>query len=546
MRTGDRIFMAPSSVQKERMQPADMFVLDAAGAQLYAPAPLPGRAQLRLSQCAPLFQHAFSLRRAGAAIHTHDMNAVLVTLMGGGTRTEFRITHSEMIKGIAGHGFADECVVPIIENTAHECDLADSLGAAMEAYPRANAVLVRRHGVYVWGETWEAAKTQAECYHYLFELALRMEREAGVDPAAVPRRVVDGAIGAATSYGSGGERASPHDAAVAAARAAAGANVSAAVPVHVGTCCGNDAPHAHEATSEGFHGSRGTNAANFGAAVSGAAAPVSALPLPSLASYDAVVLDVEGCTTSLAFVTETLFPYAAAHVRGWLTQRWGASDAEGCEARGDVAALCLQAQADAREASTASSPAPPALDEQGVLRAWDEGLSGGTAALDAVCAYVSWAMGGNRKSGALKSLQGHVWRHGYTTGQLIGQVFPDTAPSLHAWRNSGKKSYIYSSGSREAQRLLFKYSSSGDLRPLLCGYFDTAVGVKVESSSYRDIALSLGVDSPSRVLFATDSLAEAHAALGAGMQCVLTAREGNLPLPPQVPCAVISALADLF
>lgn len=45
----------------------------------------------------------------------------------------------------------------------------------MEKYPETNAVLVRRHGVYVWGESWEKAKTMTECYDYLFEIAVKMK-----------------------------------------------------------------------------------------------------------------------------------------------------------------------------------------------------------------------------------------------------------------------------------------------------------------------------------------------------------------------------------
>jgi ribulose-5-phosphate 4-epimerase/fuculose-1-phosphate aldolase len=58
-------------------------------------------------------------------------------------------------------GFYSVHTVPIIENTARECELTDRLRAAIKAYPLANAVLVRRHGVYVWGKTWVEAKTQA-------------------------------------------------------------------------------------------------------------------------------------------------------------------------------------------------------------------------------------------------------------------------------------------------------------------------------------------------------------------------------------------------
>ncbi len=177
LRAGDRIYMAPSGVQKERLQPEDLYALDLAGRVVEAPANAP-----RLSACAPLFLHAFTKRGAGAVLHSHSVNALLATLTPA---SEFRTTHLEMQKGIRGTGYHDELVVPIIENTAHEHELADDLGAAMDAYPASDAVLVRRHGVYVWGATWEQAKTQAECYDYLFEAAVKM-RQLGVDPAAKP------------------------------------------------------------------------------------------------------------------------------------------------------------------------------------------------------------------------------------------------------------------------------------------------------------------------------------------------------------------------
>ena len=90
------------------------------------------------------------------------------------------------LQGIAGHGYYDACTVPIIENTARECELTDRLRQAIKDYPKTQAVLVRRHGVYVWGNTWIQAKTQAECYDYLFESAIKM-KSLGIDvskPAA--------------------------------------------------------------------------------------------------------------------------------------------------------------------------------------------------------------------------------------------------------------------------------------------------------------------------------------------------------------------------
>ena len=177
MREGDRVYMAPSGVQKERLRPEDLYELDTDGRVLKAPS-----GDTKLSACAPLFFNAFRLRDAGAVLHSHSMHALLATLVSG---DEFRVTHLEMIKGIRGHGYHDELVVPVIRNTAHECDLADTMAAAIEAYPRTHAVLVERHGVYVWGRDWVEAKTHAECYDYLFEAAVRM-RQLGLDPAQPP------------------------------------------------------------------------------------------------------------------------------------------------------------------------------------------------------------------------------------------------------------------------------------------------------------------------------------------------------------------------
>lgn len=171
VREGGRVYMAPSGVQKERLCEEDIFELDEEGAVVSGPS------HAKVSECAPLFFNAYRLRGAGAVIHSHSVYALLSTLL---SKSTFECTEIEMIKGLQGHGYYDRVVVPIIENTAKECDLRDRMAAAMEAHPKCSAVLVRRHGVYVWGRTWAEAKTQAECYHYLFETAVRMA-QLGLD-----------------------------------------------------------------------------------------------------------------------------------------------------------------------------------------------------------------------------------------------------------------------------------------------------------------------------------------------------------------------------
>lgn len=176
VRVGDRIFIAPSGVQKEFVTGADLFVQNLDGIDVSTPE----NALLTKSQCTPLFMNAYQMRDAGAVLHAHSKWANLVTVVF--KTTEFRISRQEMIKGIrdAATGkalrFDDTLVVPIIENTCYEANLKDSMADAIRRYPSTCAVLVRRHGVYVWGDTWQQAKSMAECYDYLFEMACELKR----------------------------------------------------------------------------------------------------------------------------------------------------------------------------------------------------------------------------------------------------------------------------------------------------------------------------------------------------------------------------------
>ncbi|KAF9978912.1 hypothetical protein BGZ73_008417 [Actinomortierella ambigua] len=184
IRKDEHVFIAPSGVQKERIQPKDLFVLELANRSILRK-PL----VYKPSACTPLFYNAYTMRKAGACIHTHSQHAVMATLLYPGK--EFVITHQEMIKGIRkgmtkeNLRYFDRLVVPIVENTAEEEDLTERMAKAMEQYPDTCAVLVRRHGVYVWGENWEKAKCMAECYDYLFEIAVKM-KSIGIDPAEKP------------------------------------------------------------------------------------------------------------------------------------------------------------------------------------------------------------------------------------------------------------------------------------------------------------------------------------------------------------------------
>jgi enolase-phosphatase E1 len=200
----------------------------------------------------------------------------------------------------------------------------------------------------------------------------------------------------------------------------------------------------------------------------------------------AVVTDIEGTTTSLDFVQEVLFPYARQSMAEYVRTHGSQIG----DITAETAAIVGRSDLEARELT------------QILLRWMDE----------------------DRKVTPLKTLQGRIWRMGYESGQLQGHVYDDAVRALRGWHESGLRLYIYSSGSIEAQKLLFSHTQHGDLTPLFSGYFDTTTGPKQQPSSYERIADSLAL-AASSIVFLSDHAGELRAAASAGMQTVLVARE---------------------
>ncbi len=217
-----------------------------------------------------------------------------------------------------------------------------------------------------------------------------------------------------------------------------------------------------------------------------------------MSSVRAILLDIEGTTTPIAFVHDVLFSYARDHVREFL-----ANNFEVDEVRADVALL---REEHARDVSEGHNP-PDSLD-----------------------AYVERLIAQDRKSTGLKSLQGKIWRQGYRDGSLKSHVFADVAAAFERWHAAGLSINIFSSGSVLAQQLLFAHTEAGDLTRFIDNYFDTNVGKKGEAESYRRIASALEVTSK-EILFISDVVTELDAASEAGMKTLLSLRPGNPPQP---------------
>ena len=208
----------------------------------------------------------------------------------------------------------------------------------------------------------------------------------------------------------------------------------------------------------------------------------------------AIVTDIEGTTSSLSFVKDVLFPYAQKNLPDYVRANPNAPEVK---AVGDNAIEKLQ----------------------------------------------QW-MHEDKKETSLKALQGLVWAQGYKSGELVADIYPDALAKLKQWKTEGFTLYIYSSGSVPAQKLLFGHTPAGDVNHLFSGYFDTAIGGKLEATSYKKIQSEIGV-VPQEILFLSDNTKELDAAKAAGWKTVWLNRYGSTEKPPHTEVRSFAEIAYL-
>ena len=215
-----------------------------------------------------------------------------------------------------------------------------------------------------------------------------------------------------------------------------------------------------------------------------------------------ILLDIEGTTTPIDFVHKRLFPFAKERIDSYVAENFDALKPE-------IKQLYAEYKRD-----------------------FSDQIYGRDFRADApgtVSEYLKFLIGIDRKSTPLKTIQGRIWQKGYESGELQSEVFDDVPPAFERWKKAGKTVAIYSSGSRLAQEMLFRYTNFGDLTSFISAYFDTETGPKKDKKSYEKIAEILQTPE-SGILFISDVPEELDAARRAGFETRLCIRDGNAPV----------------
>jgi len=233
----------------------------------------------------------------------------------------------------------------------------------------------------------------------------------------------------------------------------------------------------------------------------------------------AILLDIEGTTSSLSYVHDVMFPYVREHLSDYLKARWSAP-----EMRVTLEAL----------AADAGQPNAAAWFDNGTAEQHQQMV---------VRQVFTW-MDQDLKATGLKQLQGQIWQAGFESGSLVAHVWPDVPAALHRWRELGVDMRIYSSGSIAAQKLFFGHTEAGNLLDLFSGHYDTTIGGKKNAASYQAIAKDWGRPAQ-EILFVSDVVEELQAAEAAGFKVLLSMRPGNATQSSEFPCLQVHHFAAI-
>lgn len=173
IKQNETAYISPSGIEKELLKPEEIirYSIGDHGYDCEV-------AGLKPSACTPLFLELFQRpdENITCVIHTHSINAVLCSML---YKDQFTISNMEQIKAMPrGDGTnlsnVDTFRIPIIDNAPEEQDLMPALQRMIKEHPHACAVLVKRHGLFVWGSSPKKAKIYIESIDYLLEVAIRM------------------------------------------------------------------------------------------------------------------------------------------------------------------------------------------------------------------------------------------------------------------------------------------------------------------------------------------------------------------------------------
>lgn len=209
-------------------------------------------------------------------------------------------------------------------------------------------------------------------------------------------------------------------------------------------------------------------------------------------SIRAIIVDTAGTTTDLNFIQDVLFPYSKTAMADFLAQNQNNALVDYCIS--DVKDIALEPDASLERVT------------------------------EILCQWIDE----DRKATPLKTLQGLIWKQGYAKSDFKGHIYPDFIDNIDRILAANIRIYSFSSGSVDAQKLLFSHTDAGNLTDKFSGHFDTRTGNKLDKQAYSNICNTISL-KPKQLVFISDNIDELKAADSAGLNTVWLNRGESKP-----------------
>ena len=165
-----RMLITASGYDKGRLEPFHFVSVDEKGSLAEVPNTNP---PCKLRASAETMLHIVAARHFGArsVLHTHSIWGTLLSDFHAAD-SGFWIEGYEMLKGFSGVSTHEtKKWIPIFENTQNIPALAVEVERMLEKDPQSieHGFLIRKHGLYTWGDSIEDARRHIEIFEFLFE-----------------------------------------------------------------------------------------------------------------------------------------------------------------------------------------------------------------------------------------------------------------------------------------------------------------------------------------------------------------------------------------
>lgn len=169
----DYVLISESGIDKANFEASNFLPVHLQTKEVLKQSPYLGR---KSSDETAIHLAIYQNTNAGCVLHSHFKESLLFARLHPSVES-ITLTDLEMIKAFKGiNSHEEELTFPVFNNTQDMDSLAKAITTSLSSYKNTYAVMLRDHGIYVWGDTVKDAKRHLEAFEYIFKFYVELRK----------------------------------------------------------------------------------------------------------------------------------------------------------------------------------------------------------------------------------------------------------------------------------------------------------------------------------------------------------------------------------